>query len=244
VTAILERARTALAKEHARRSQAEASIERLPPVPSRAEADAFAHLVRSRSTLANTASTRHSADMAQVKVRLAAERARIARAAEPRHLPPPGTLWRATPTRAECNTTAATGRPVMQKLWDLSPIDQWSFDPTQPPSALPDPPVNTSLPQLVADSLEVGAQLIGGNGAWTGGPTYARQWNRDGAAIAGAVTPGYVLVDDDLGAMINHTVTASNAGGSSSASSDPVGPIVEAAPLARAKPTSRAKAPR
>jgi hypothetical protein len=112
--------------------------------------------------------------MTQIRARLAAERQRIARAAEPRHLPPPGTLWRATPTRAECNTTAATGRPVMQKLWDLSPIDPWAFNGTEPPTALPPPPTNTVPPSIALfDGLAVGDQLAGQAGSWTGIASYS-----------------------------------------------------------------------
>ena len=139
-------------------------------------------------------------------------------------------LWRPTPQQWENDRTALNPADIVRpKLWDLSPLQQ-SFDMTVPPTDRPPAPVNTSPPTIVFTTLEVGDQLIGANGAWTGASSYARQWFRDGAAIAGAATPGYVLVDDDVGAMINHTVTATNAGGSATASSDPVGQIVEPAP--------------
>ena len=40
--------------------------------------------------------------------------------------------WRPTPTRAE-NNALVDGELVMLKQWDLSPVDQQSFDPTEPP---------------------------------------------------------------------------------------------------------------
>jgi|HubBroStandDraft_6_1064221.scaffolds.fasta_scaffold277712_2 hypothetical protein len=42
------------------------------------------------------------------------------------------TVTRPTPTTAESNAAAA-GIIVMQKQWDLSPVDPSSFDPTEPP---------------------------------------------------------------------------------------------------------------
>ena len=102
---------------------------------------------------------------------------------------------------------------------------------TQPPTTTPvDPPVNTAQPIIIGNTFAVGEQLIGNNGSWTGSPTYSRTWHRDGAVIAGATTPGYTLVEADVGAMINTTIFATNAGGSSSAVSDEVGPVIEAAP--------------
>ena len=64
------------------------------------------------------------------------------------------------------------------------------------------------------DTLEVGHQLIGQQGTWSGSPTYVRQWFRGATPIPGATGVAYNLVDADLGAMIGMTVRAINAGGS------------------------------
>jgi hypothetical protein len=125
--------------------------------------------------------------------RLAA--ARIARADEAERrakalataLPPAGATWRPTPQPAENNALAATpGAVTLTKLWDLSPVDQMSFDPTTPPATLPDPPVNTVPPQItVLSTLTPGGLLVlSNNGTWTpAGATYVREWFRDGALI-------------------------------------------------------------
>jgi hypothetical protein len=160
---------------------------------------------------------------------LAAERRR---AREPR-APPAGVTWRPTPTRAENNRTAANSSDiVMVKTWDGSPIqaDQ-SWDPTPPPLPVL-PPVNLTAPTIVSlAGLEVGDQVVGQQGTWSGGPTIARQWLRDGTPIAGENGAGYMLVVADIGAMIGLTVVGTNPGGSASADADPVGPVVEAAPF-------------
>jgi hypothetical protein len=131
----------------------------------------------------------------------------------------------------ESNTTAATGLPVLVKAWDKSPM---AFDPTQPPDLVA-PPVCTVVPFITAlgDTADVGEQLVGGNGTWTGAPTYSRQWYRDGIAIDGQTAALYTLTDADVGGMINHVVTGTNTGGSTSAASVPVGPVVPASPLRR-----------
>jgi hypothetical protein len=144
-------------------------------------------------------------------------------------------VWRPTPTRAECDITATTLDINMIKLWDLSPIDQSSFDPFEPPgrpgpAPLPDAPTNITPPEIIAlAGHEVGDTLAGVTGTWTGSPAYARQWTADREDVIGETSPGYTLLVDDLGAMIGLRVTATNAGGSNSASAEPVGPILPAA---------------
>jgi hypothetical protein len=169
-------------------------------------------------------------NVADAKMRLVAERECLSRAA--RSPEPSG--WRPTPNLQEANLTAATGFPIMTKLWDLSPVDPWAFDASQPPSELPPPPLNAGLPDIVG-TMQVGATLVVANGGWTPstGLTYARQWLRDGVAIPAATAQIYVLVDDDLGAMISATVSATNAGGSASATSPEEGPVVGAPHIAR-----------
>jgi hypothetical protein len=181
--------------------------------------------------------------LTKTRDRLAAERERWRRAAQAAVRPPPGVTWRPTPNRDECNRMAASGRLVTQKLWDLSPVDQSSFDPTQPPSELPPPPQNTAPPFIqFLDGVEVGDVLARNNGTWTGSPTYTYVWTRDGAPIPGATGLTYTLVEADVTFMIGLVVTGTNAGGSTDASAIPVGPIEPAPPLAAAKATRKPKA--
>ena len=88
----------------------------------------------------------------------------------------------------------------------------------------------------IADSLEVGQQLAAQQGTWTDSPIYTRQWLRDGAAINGATSPGYMMVTADIGSMIGCTVTATNAVGSVSEDAEPVGPVVPASTRSSAPP--------
>ena len=86
-------------------------------------------------------------------------------------------------------------------------------------------PVNTALP-AISGSTMAGSTLTTSNGTWTGSPTgYSYQWKRNGTNISGATSSSYLLVTADLTAMISVTVTATNAGGSTSATSAAVGPI-------------------
>jgi hypothetical protein len=87
------------------------------------------------------------------------------------------------------------------------------------------PPVNTAVP-TISGTAQVGATLTATTGTWTNSPTgYAYQWRRCNAAgsscadITGAVTSTYVLTSADQGSTIRVVVTATNAGGSASATS-------------------------
>jgi lysophospholipase L1-like esterase len=79
-------------------------------------------------------------------------------------------------------------------------------------------PVNSVLPS-VSGTTELGQTLTTTNGTWTGSPSFAYQWYRNGVVIGGATNNTYVLVSADLGTTITSTVTATNAGGSTSATS-------------------------
>ena len=88
----------------------------------------------------------------------------------------------------------------------------------------PPQPENT-LPLEISGTAAVGQTLGCSQGSWTNDPTsFAYQWNRDGAAIAGATSSSYTVTDTDAARQITCTVTASNAGGASSATSAPVTP--------------------
>ncbi|MFC5373979.1 hypothetical protein ACFPIF_15555 [Brevundimonas faecalis] len=80
-------------------------------------------------------------------------------------------------------------------------------------------PTNTALP-VITGTPAVGQTLTASNGTWSNNPaSYARQWKADGANIAGATAPTYLLVGDDEGKVITCAVTATNVAGSSTATS-------------------------
>lgn len=143
-------------------------------------------------------------------------------------------VTRPTPLQSENDQLgAASGDIVMLKQWDLSPVDQQSFNPAEPPGRPAGPPANTALPVItILTTLEVGQQLVCSNGTWTGAPTFTRQWWRGSAAtpIAGATGNSHVLVGADNGLMIGCTVTGTNATGAVTADAAAVGPIVPARP--------------
>ena len=98
--------------------------------------------------------------------------------------------------------------------------------PTAVVTAAPVAPSNTA-PPTISGTAQVGQDLTADPGTWTGTQpiNFAYQWRRcdSGGAgcsdIAGAVARTYTLVAADAGATIRATVTATNAGGSSTAAS-------------------------
>jgi hypothetical protein len=94
-------------------------------------------------------------------------------------------------------------------------------------------PANTGLPVISGTTVN-GSTLSATDGAWTGDPTsYSRQWRRCDASggacvdIAGATGASYVLVGADVGRMLRVVVTATGAGGSTSATSDRTAVVAE-----------------
>jgi hypothetical protein len=92
---------------------------------------------------------------------------------------------------------------------------------TSPPPA----PSNTALPSVSGQTVS-GQSLTTSNGSWNNSPTsYAYQWedcNSSGAscaAISGATGSSYTPASNDVGHTIRSIVTASNAGGSTPATS-------------------------
>jgi hypothetical protein len=74
-------------------------------------------------------------------------------------------------------------------------------------------PANVVAP-AISGSPTVGATLTCDTGTWTGADlTYARQWRRDDANIAGATAATYAVVAGDAGTALSCVVTATNAGG-------------------------------
>jgi hypothetical protein len=77
-------------------------------------------------------------------------------------------------------------------------------------------PVNSVLPAITG-SLVQGSTVSVSQGTWTNSPaSYTYQWTRNGSPIGGATSSTYLLAGPDVGNTIGATVTASNAGGSSS----------------------------
>lgn len=78
----------------------------------------------------------------------------------------------------------------------------------------------------ITGTPEVGELLTVSDGTWTGTPTsYTYRWTRNGTVIAGATADTYTLVPADEGATIRARVTAINASGSFTSSSNSVGPV-------------------
>ncbi|RWR08131.1 fibronectin type III domain-containing protein [Paenirhodobacter populi] len=88
-------------------------------------------------------------------------------------------------------------------------------------------PVAQSAP-VIGGTAKVGATLFASAGEWSGNPAITLQWLRDGVAIVGATGATYVPAATDEGAMVAVRVTATNAGGSASATSPALGPVIAA----------------
>ena len=98
------------------------------------------------------------------------------------------------------------------------------------------PPTGGASP-VVTGTPTVGSTLACSQGTWFNSPTsYAYQWLRDGANIAGATASTYVVVSGDLGHSISCTVTATNAFGSTPATSNAV--LIVALPANTAAPAA------
>ena len=91
--------------------------------------------------------------------------------------------------------------------------------------APPPPPSNTALP-VVTGTTTQGQTLSTSNGSWSGSPTsYSYRWRQCDSAgnnctnISGATATTYTLAAGDVGHTIKSVVSATNAGGSGSATS-------------------------
>ena len=116
-------------------------------------------------------------------------------------------------------------------------------------SALAAAPQNTKEP-TISGKLMTGQTLTADKGEWSGSPTnYTYQWQRcdnDGTScgdIGGAVQKTYKLTDADIGNTVRVQVKATNADGSTTASSRPTDAISgNAAPRVVEKPSISGKA--
>jgi hypothetical protein len=83
-------------------------------------------------------------------------------------------------------------------------------------------PVNTAAP-VASGTGTVGQVLSSTTGTWSNSPvSYGYQWKRGGANIAGAAAASYTLVAADSGTSVSCMVTATNAAGFASASSNAI----------------------
>jgi hypothetical protein len=95
-------------------------------------------------------------------------------------------------------------------------------------------PVNTGTP-TISGAAQEGQTLAVSNGSWDGSPTsYTYAWARcdstgSCSAITGATSATYTATTDDVGDTLQATVTATNAGGSTQATSAPSAVISSAA---------------
>jgi hypothetical protein len=104
-------------------------------------------------------------------------------------------------------------------------------------------PVN-SVPPAISGSALQGQTLTASTGTWSPTPTaYAFQWQRstDGgstwASIAGATSSTYLVATGDLGDEIQVVITATDAYGTSTATSAVSGPVGSGVPVATSGPT-------
>jgi uncharacterized lipoprotein len=104
-------------------------------------------------------------------------------------------------------------------------------------TVLPPSPVDTALPQVSGTALE-GQTMTATEGSWSGTPTaFAYQWEDCNLAgggcseISGATSSSYKLAAGDVGHRIRVVVTATNAGGSTKASSEATGTVLPLAPV-------------
>jgi sugar lactone lactonase YvrE len=115
---------------------------------------------------------------------------------------------------------------------------------------LPEPPAGTGLPGIAGTAVDV-QTLAASPGTWTNSPTrFAYQWQGCDAAgaqctaIAGATQSTYTLTLDNVAGTVRVVVTATNAGGSATATSVPTTVIQPAlTPWANATPPGLLSAP-
>jgi hypothetical protein len=90
--------------------------------------------------------------------------------------------------------------------------------------ARPAPPRNVTRP-VISGIAQEGRVLVCSQGQWEGNPTSFRwQWLRDGTPLGGATKTSYIPGRGDVAQQLTCRVTATNAGGSTTATSAPVVP--------------------
>ena len=79
-------------------------------------------------------------------------------------------------------------------------------------------PVNSMLPSI-SGAAQVGQIMTAMAGVWSGVPTLAYQWQKDGVDIPAAIATTYVPVVGDIGGAISVEITGTNLTGSAMAES-------------------------
>jgi hypothetical protein len=96
-------------------------------------------------------------------------------------------------------------------------------------------PVNSVAP-VISGTATVGQLLSSTGGTWTGEDSLAYQWKANSVAISGATGSTYTLAIAQAGASITCTVTATNTGGTTSATSNALSPV-NASPVVSVAPS-------
>lgn len=109
-----------------------------------------------------------------------------------------------------------------------STADSNQVTPTAKASEPTPAPVNQTAPSIPTSATE-GDALSCSTGTWSGSPSFAYQWLRDGTAIA--TSQQYTVMSADVGHSLTCRVTATNAGGSASANSNAVTPKAKQPPI-------------
>ncbi len=105
----------------------------------------------------------------------------------------------------------------------------------------PPPPANTTLPTITGSARQ-GQTLTASTGSWSNSPSsYAYQWQDCSSSsscsnVSGATSSSYVLQSSDVGKTIDVVVTATNAGGSTVATSAQTSTVEPPAPADTAAP--------
>ena len=107
---------------------------------------------------------------------------------------------------------------------------------------LPAAPVESGAP-VISGTAQQGDALSVSTGGWSNDPTgYSYAWQdcdstgSSCATIAGAASNTYKLTAADIGSYVSVIVTASNSGGQTPATTNVVGPVLPAAPVASTQP--------
>ena len=128
-------------------------------------------------------------------------------------------------------TNGATN-PFGTPTFDSELMSAYATYSTGAPPPPPPAPVNTALP-VISGTAQSGQTLSSSTGSWQNSPTgYSYQWARCNpacTAIGGATAASYQATNTDVGTKLQVTVTASNAGGSTPATSGQTATVQAAA---------------
>jgi hypothetical protein len=150
--------------------------------------------------------------------------------------PPATTTTTTSTTTTPTTTTTTTTTTTPTTTTTTTPTTTTTTSTTQSPPPPPPPPSNTSPPAISGSAVQ-GNTLTASAGSWSGSPTsYAYHWQHCASGgtsctdIPGATAASYVLQSSDVGDAIEVAVTATNNGGSTSASSAPTGTVAAQSP--------------